>query len=60
MKCNEWGFMPHLCLDGEMNAQAHNSKFIPWRFEVEIATSRSRNIESLRVSREETFCFYET
>ena len=41
-----------------------DSKFESWRSEAEHATSRSRrlprNIESLRVSGEEIFCFFET
>ena len=45
--------------------QAQNSKFVPWRSEVEHATARSQsppphNIDFLRMSGEETFCFFKT
>ena len=42
--------------------QTHNSKFEPWRSEAEHSIYRSLklNIESLRVSVEERFCFFET
>ena len=68
-KWNEWGFKPSFCTyrlswarktswgwwdEWDTTAfQTQNSKFEPWRSEV------PHNIDSLRVSGKETFCFFE-
>ena len=54
--------------DGNMNEMtlpsrplhSRNSKFGSWRTRYLSVTEASHNIESLRVNKEETFCFFET